>query len=61
MSRERLAVWSTLKHVTSKCAPYAIDRETQDAYKRVIQHAQERTAYFEREVEPLPKPKTITK
>jgi hypothetical protein len=53
MSRERLAVWSTLRHVASKAAPYAIDRPTQDAYKLVIKHAADRQSYFEREVEPI--------
>jgi hypothetical protein len=61
MSRERLAVWATLRHVASKAAPYAIDRETQEAYRRVIAHAEERTEYFRREtsnatpVAPAPK------
>jgi hypothetical protein len=61
MSRERLAHWATLRHVASKAAPYAVDRETKEAYRLVIEHAQERTAHFEREVQPLPKPKVSTK
>jgi hypothetical protein len=50
-----------MAHVARKAAPYAIDKPTQEAYQLVIKHAQERTAYFESEVEPLPKPKPIAK
>jgi hypothetical protein len=41
--------------------PYAVDRETKEAYARVIAHAEERTEYFRQEtsnatpVAPAPK------
>jgi hypothetical protein len=59
MSRERLAVWSTVRHVASKAAPYAVDRQTQEAFSLVIAFAAERTEHFRQEVEPLPNPKTV--
>jgi hypothetical protein len=41
-----IAFWSTTRHLVRKAAVYAPDAETHKAYRVVLEHAEDRVAYY---------------